>query len=538
MIGRHILPVETQPCAVTPLSWQPDYTSGGMIPAKQVGDMIIIFPEPEEHAEEQAQEEISLAPPPAENKPQAKMKLVTLDDDETLIFDLRPGKDEERSEGAWIEIRVEDEPPSPTDAAIPQPKKRRCFTITKAALIPALLAAGVEVADVMTSLIGVKRSFIIVIPASITAFLASFGLTGSPTELAFEEICAMIRTRDFPKDKPEEWPHLSYSKELIALILASTLACWGIFSKFTQAYYLMNTVPGDYSMADTFIWKLISSVFAGGYAVTGLMTESLDAYKFIRKWLAREKAVYPSLLGKIFALGIGSPFAVINACMDSTQAITTILATYAIFGPPGFWMMVIPAILLDGGQKLAFEGRTVVNAIYDLVTFLHKLVHGKEKIERHSAVAFSLSLAMAVFLEYSKQALNYSFYKNEAGDFNLDANNPAMNTFLLYLSWLTFVGGILIDTPSLFPEIKIGVTWTEDKIIALKNKIASCLSPWFTKNNEQEPLLRPEATEQNINNNNDARPYRDYSRYMTFSHFKEIKARLEEKQQSPCCNLL
>jgi hypothetical protein len=537
MMDRNILPFETQPRAVTPLNWQPDYTSGGTIPAKQVGDMIIIFPEPEEQPEEPSQEEISPEPLSAENKPQTKVKLVALDDGETLIFDLRPGKDEERSEGAWIEISVEDDL-SHADAATPPPRQRGCFTITKAALIPALLAAGVEVADVMTSLIGAKRSFIIVIPASITAFLASFGLTGSPTELAFEEICAMIRTRGFPEDKPEEWPHLSYNKELIALILASTLACWGIFSKFTQAYYLMNTVPGDYSMADTFIWKLVSSVFAGGYAVTGLMTESLDAYKFIRKWLAREKAVYSSLLGKIFALGIGSPFAVINACMDSTQAITTILATYAIFGAPGFWMMVIPAIFLDGGQKLAFEGRTVVNSIYDLVTLLQKVAQGKEKIERHSAVAFSLSLAMAVFLEYSKQALNYSFYKNEAGDFNIDANNPVMNNFLLYLSWLTFVGGILIGTPSLFPEIKIGVVWTEDKIIALKNKIAGYLPLWFTKNTEQEPLLRPDTAGQNINNDNDARPYRDYSRYMTFSHFKEIKARIEEKQQSPCCNLL
>ncbi len=366
-----------------------------------------------------------------------------------------------------------------------------CFQISKAALIPALLAAGVEVADVMTSLIGAKRSFAIIIPASITAYLASFGLTGHPTEQAFGEICGIIRNRGLPNNRPEDWPQLSYYQELGAIIVTATLGSWGTFSKFTWAYYILNTIPGDYALVDNMFWKMGSFVCASGFTLTGLLTETYDSYKLIRKWLVSDKATYSNRLGKVFGLGLGIPFGVVNASMDSTQAITTISDTYKIKGNPGFWMIAAPAILFDGGQKLAFEGRTVINSIYDFTKHVQNLFAGAKNLDRDVTIAFSISLAMSIFLEFSKQPINYGFYLSEAGDFNINANNKTTSTLLLALSWLAFVGGILIGTPSLYPEVKTAVHWSGNKLCAAKNKLGGHWSSFWQscRGSEEQPLL-------------------------------------------------
>lgn len=519
-----------------------DISAGGRIRVRTVGDMIILdFPgiahdsprsprqQPGMPQPLSSLEEFSAATHPLASQTSSLPAMgIALDDEiqpvrsETARLLVRANPDKKKDE---IVLEIQDSAEKPA---------RKCCSISKAVLIPALLAAGVEVADVMTSLISAKRSFAIIVPASITAYLTSFGLTGGPTESAFTEICEIIKNRGLPNNKPDEWPELSYGKELAALIMITILVSWATFSKFSQAYYLMNTIPGDYDYADSTWWKFVSGGFASGYTLTGLLTESLDSYKLIRKWLAGTCASYTNAAAKFAAFGIGAPFAVINAAQDVSQAVDTITDITRSKGMPGFAMMAGPSVVLDGGQKLAFEGRTVVNSMYNFVDHVQKVYRGEERIDPRSVIALMIAFGLSLFLEYTKLGINRSFYQQQADQFSLSGVMLAYT--LLGLTWLTMFGGILIGTPSLYPEIHSVVNWHAKKLNSIHNSVRG----YFKSDGAQdqagrvEPVEAPaEPDEKTPLMSRDEKQPRAKSPYASFNHFNEIseKARKEKQEK-------
>lgn len=386
----------------------------------------------------------------------------------TLMISVPPRPDELNPQGRIVRV---------TPSKIP---KYLAFTAL-------LMAAGVEAADVMTSLIGANKSYWIVFPASAIAFFAQFGLTGKPVQEAVAEVIDILDNKSLPTEEfrkrdaqdieagnnpnqpSEYWVDLDYYDELKAIAIGTAFGLWGIYSKGSLAYYLMNTIPGDYAFKDSWPWAIISGIFALGYVTTGLLTESLGFYKFIRDCLAGQKNPSEHAFNKYFSLVIIAPFALINAISDSANSLKAITDTFKINSRLGYWLTAGPSLLFDGGQKLVFEGGMLHKGVYNTLNYTNDVYRSRKALSLAVLVNFFACLAFTLFLEICKQPINFTFERDVASDILGDVTQFMFA--IKIFNWLSVLGGILIGTVSLHPEVEPAVNLASAKLTEVKERI-------------------------------------------------------------------
>lgn len=355
----------------------------------------------------------------------------------------------------------------------------------KFALIPLLLAAGVEVADVMASLMSANKSYYIVYPAALIAFLAQFGLTGKPMQDYVAIILDIIKHGSLPTKnnrkltaENEEWPDL-YGKydELKALVPAVIVGLMGMYANGSSAYYIMNTamntIPGGANYINTLSWSCTAGLFATGYAITSLCTETFSFFIHMRKVIAGKQDPHTNAYINVIAWILGGPFAIINALSDSASAIAGITKTWNINGNPGYWLTAVPVTLCIGSQKFFFEGTQLVRGVYNTIDYGMDLAKRRATLSATLALTFLACMALPAFLETCKQNINRSFYETFMSDIT-DVSKLLM-AIQIY-SYLSVIGYILIGAVSLQPEIQPAVEVTAEKASQLKeNAVDACL---------------------------------------------------------------
>lgn len=373
-------------------------------------------------------------------------------------------------------------------------------------LLCLLLAAGVEAADVTTSLITGKKSYAITFFAAAIAFLAQFGLTGKPVQDAVVELMDIIKFKSIPTKKNrnaanenEDWPDLDNSGELKAIIIGTVAGLWGTYSKGSLAYYLMNTIPGDYSFADAGWWKTIACVFSVGYVATGLLTESLEFYKFTRQRLAGKSSPSPKMYARVIALMIGGTCAIVNALSDTASSIQGITTTWAIENATlGYWLTAVPSLVLDGGQKLVFEGRQLINGVEQSVNYVDDMIRGRNnaKFTLTLASIVVVMLALPYFLEVCKQPINKSFYEDVLSDiFKTLLSLQLISMLAKVLSYIGITSGAFIGAVSLHPEIKPIAEVAANKLDSIKTRLVdSCTKAQDPDVEATASLLKPDSS--------------------------------------------
>lgn len=309
-------------------------------------------------------------------------------------------------------------------------------------LLPLSVALS-EAADTGRSLwTSHTTSYPIIISASGAAFLASFGLTGETTRENFNETCEVIKKRRLPRD----WPRLSTNQERAAFSISFIPASWSPISEGMQAYFFISGIPVEYKF-DTAInptlWVFGSILIACGAGASSALTESMEMYKVVRERIAGVRKQYKNKVSAVFSPVFGGVLGTLDALQKSTQGYIAIKSIFSITSTHGRILIGIPS-MINTIPTFCFSGLFNINSLDEFFGYIQEC-----RVEPTKIIAFSLSLALGVYLAFWKRALNISFYQDVVTDFGY--NSAAVpNTAYEIISWAVFVQESVLATESLY----------------------------------------------------------------------------------------
>lgn len=366
--------------------------------------------------------------------------------------------------------------------------------------LPSLASAAKDAAgDALSLFQAGNKSLPLLITASTVAFLAAFELSGQSTTENLKELTNTIRTRR----KPSDWPALSTRKIFAVTSVAAMMAAWCAFSESAQAYDFVGTIGSDYKITTSrgmkITWSAITIGATAGSGITKLLTDNYETWKVMWRLSSGESTPYANRASRLLTPTVGGFFATLKAFHDSVQAYSVIKEIFAFQSIPAKSGLAL-ACTTDMVSNFCFSGLAVTNQMDELFRYAQK-----PKFEPAKITAFTMSLALAIFLSYVKRTLNMGFYQDLATqDFGLKDGtipNPVFET----LSWLILISEVMLVTASLNPQMMHWVGHIFDKVGSLLNRMTQpCRTPsttgdyppavWNLDNtNDSAPLLAAEA---------------------------------------------
>ncbi|VVC76279.1 hypothetical protein AQUSIP_15880 [Aquicella siphonis] len=350
-----------------------------------------------------------------------------------------------------------------------------------------------EAADIGRSLwTSHTTSYAIIITASGAAFLSSIGLTGETTRENFDETCKIVKKRRFPRD----WPKLSKTREGVAIALSALPAVWGPICEGMQAYYFMDGIPSEYHFeksVNPVLWMVISSFVASGAGMTNALTDSAEMYKVIRERLAGTHTPYTNSFSTIASPLFGGAMGTLKSLQDSVQSYIAIKSIFSITSTHGRILIGVPS-MVNTIPSFCFAGLYNIKSLDEFFGYIQK-----RKIEPAKIAAFSLSLALGIYLAFWKRALNTSFHKDVATDFGIN-NSTIPDEVYESLSWAMFVQESLQATACLYPPMHNLVKRVSSGISRIYNGICglfSCGDPASSPDREERERLLSDDYDEN-----------------------------------------
>jgi|GEM_PF-3734952 hypothetical protein len=326
------------------------------------------------------------------------------------------------------------------------------------------------------------------ITGPIAALACSYEFTDTSSTKNFREFLHSLKTGKRPKD----WPEISPLKRKIAIGFTALSTPYGLFSDGVQAYWFFDAIRTEYDVGSS---TLIVSLFQSGGVVVGigagtnkLFTDNYEALKTTWNLLAHKKSSYSNTFSKIMSPILGFSLGTLKTAQEEIQGYIAIKTVFGINDV--ITKSVIGALAAqDSIPNFCFTGLSNLSSIDEFFGYI-----GKGKFESKKIAAFTLSLALSVYLAFLKRTLNVIFYNDVAADFNI--NRPDItDTAFETISWLMFVQESIQYTSSLYPSSYVLVDRVTNGISKsaswMYNKITSCCSsPDIPRQPEEsKPLL-------------------------------------------------